>query len=720
MTQQNQQTTYKEEANELLAELEASLLELEDNPEDAELIGRAFRCLHTIKGSGAMFGFDEIAGFTHEVETTFDLIREGKLHVTKELIGLALLACDHIRGLLESSEGGRAPDKEHGDGIIATLKKLTGASTEADADAASPECRPEASEQADEAVDIEPDREVSYRVRFRPEHHLLTTGFNPLLLLNELRELGPCNVVAQTSDIPEIEDLDPLGCYTYWDVVLTTVHGENAIRDLFIFIEDECAINIEVIDDGESTDEEDLSKAVLTNHKRLGEILVEKGDLTPDDVNSALSAQKPIGQLLMEAGVVDPGLIESARAEQEHIKALRRTKLESQTISTVRVPADKLDTLVNLVGELVTVQARLSQFAAIQNQPEIISIAEEVERLTEDLRENAMNIRMVPIGTTFNKFKRLVHDLATELGKNVVLETDGAETELDKTVIERLSDPLIHLIRNSVDHGIEAPDVREKFGKPKHGTVRISAVHSGANVLIRVADDGAGLDSEAIRAKAVAKGLISPEVELSEKDAFALIFIPGFSTADKLTNISGRGVGMDVVKRNIEALRGSIEIESTKGAGTVMTLKLPLTLAIIEGLLVKVGAGQFVIPLPVVQECVELTPRDKTESNGRDLAHVRGEIVPYIRLRERFLVTGQVPDIEQIIITDASAGKVGLVVDQVIGERQTVIKNLGKLFRHVEGVSGATILGDGKVALILDVPKLVETDAEVTQATYIH
>lgn len=384
------------------------------------------------------------------------------------------------------------------------------------------------------------------------------------------------------------------------------------------------------------------------------------------------------------------------------------------------MPADRLDTLVNLVGELVTVQARLSQMAALQNQPEIIAIAEEVERLTENLRDNAMNIRMVPIGTTFNKFKRMVRDLAEELGKNVVLETVGAETELDKTVIERLNDPLIHLIRNSVDHGIEEPDIREAKGKPRHGTVRISATHSGAFVLIRITDDGAGLDREAIHNKAVAKGLISPDVEFSEKDIFALIFTPGFSTAEKLTNISGRGVGMDVVKRNIEALRGSIEIESRKGAGTVITLKLPLTLAIIDGLLVKVGEGQFVIPLPIVQECVELTPVEKAGSNGRDLAHVRGEIVPYIRLRERFLIKGQAPQIEQIIITGACTGKVGLVVDQVIGERQTVIKNLGKLFQYVEDISGATILGDGKVALILDVPKLVEAEVEVAQGTCIH
>ena len=467
---QDHRTTYKEEAIELLAELEGSLLELEENPGDMETIGRVFRCLHTIKGSGAMFGFDDIAEFTHEVETAFDLIREGKIAVTGQLIGITLSSCDHIRSLLESSDGGAAPDKQHGEDLIASLKKLTG-------DAG--ELAPAESMDRPEDSDTPEALEVSYRIRFRPERNLLSTGFNPILLLNELRELGPCKVVAQTNEIPPLDLIDPEACYTYWDVILTTNRGTNAIRDLFIFIEDVCALTIDVIDEGENADEEEPPEILPPNHKRLGEILVEKGDLTPVEVSTALSAQKPIGQLLMEAGVVDPGLIESARAEQEHIKQLRLSRQANEAISTVRVPADRLDVLVNLVGELVTVQARLSQLASIQNHPEVLSVAEEVERLTEDLRDNVMNIRMVPIGSTFNRFKRLVRDLAAELGKNVVLETEGAETELDKTVIERLNDPLIHLIRNSVDHGIESPEIREAMGKPRNGTVRISAAHSG-------------------------------------------------------------------------------------------------------------------------------------------------------------------------------------------------------------------------------------------------
>jgi two-component system chemotaxis sensor kinase CheA len=316
---------------------------------------------------------------------------------------------------------------------------------------------------------------------------------------------------------------------------------------------------------------------------------------------------------------------------------------------------------------------------------------------------------MLPIGTTFSKFKRLVRDLSGELKKHIVLLTEGAETELDKTVIERLNDPLVHLIRNCIDHGIELPDAREAAGKPRQGTIHLSAAHSGANVLIRITDDGAGLDADAIRAKAAEKGLIAADAELSEKETFALIFAPGFSTARQITSVSGRGVGMDVVKRSIDALRGTVEVSSQKGVGTTITLKLPLTLAIIDGLLVKVGDGHYVLPLSIVEECVELTREDVVSAHGRHMTYVRGEIVPYIRLRERFLVGGHAPDMEQIVITESSGGKVGFVVDKVVGEHQTVIKTMGRMYNKVDVISGATILGDGTVALIMDVSKLVES-----------
>jgi len=401
--------------------------------------------------------------------------------------------------------------------------------------------------------------------------------------------------------------------------------------------------------------------------------------------------------------------VEAALIEQEQLRKVKKTpKTEEGAASSLRVPAEKLDTLVNLVGELVTVQARLTQMASLFNNPELVSIAEEVERLTGDLRDNTLNIRMLPIGTTFGRFKRLVRDLSQELGREVEMTTEGAETELDKTVIERLNDPLVHLIRNSMDHGIEAPDVRESLGKPRAGMLHIAARHSGAYVLIEITDDGAGIDKEAIRRKAVERGLIAADMELQDKEIFSLIFAPGFSTSETVTSVSGRGVGMDVVKRTIDNLRGSVEINSEKGEGTTVTLKLPLTLAIIEGLLVEIDRQFFILPLTIVQECVELSREDVELSHGRDIANIRGEIVPYIRLRESFAIKGTRPDIEQIVITGVERSRIGLVVDNVIGEHQTVIKSLGKVYRDIEGVSGATILGDGTVALIMDVARLTD------------
>ncbi|MCI4626231.1 MAG: chemotaxis protein CheA [Candidatus Magnetoovum sp. WYHC-5] len=690
---------YKEEAQELLSELETSLLELEESPEDIELISRVFRAMHTIKGSGAMFGFDKIAHFTHEVETAFDLVRNGQLSVTKELINLTLLARDQIRAMLEEYGGGARIDESKSAEIIKGFKRImqkVEGGTEGAESAASAKAGSEADE-SDEA------KSVTYRVRFKPDHDLFMSGTNPVLLLNELRELGQTIVIAQTQDIPILKELEPEKCYTFWDVILTTDKGINAIKDVFVFIEDSSDISIDEIDSGEDVDE------LGENYKKLGEILVERGDVKTDDLRKVLGKQKKVGEILVESGVVNEDQVRSALAEQKQVKQVRESKQKMEAASaSIRVPSEKLDSLVDLVGELVTVQARLSQVSSSRHDANLTSIAEEVERLTWELRDSTMGIRMLPIGSTFSKFKRLVRDLSLELGKDIAMTTEGAETELDKTVIERLNDPLVHIIRNSIDHGIESPEDRVKKGKPKEGTIHLTAQHSGASVLITIRDDGKGLDKEAIVNKAIKNELVAPDAVLSEKEIFALIFEPGFSTAQKLTSVSGRGVGMDVVKRNIDALRGNIDVKSTKDKGTTITLKLPLTLAIIDGLLVKVETEFFVLPLSLVEECVELTKEVIDKAHGRHVANVREEIVPYIRIREFFNITGKSPEIEQIVIVEVEDHRVGFVVDYVIGEHQTVIKSLGKVYRGVEGVSGATILGDGTVALILDVPKLVK------------
>jgi len=694
--------TYLEEANELLTELETSLLELEETPDDSELIGRVFRAMHTIKGSGAMFGFDAIAAFTHQVETVFDLVRNGRMKVTKELLNLTLRARDHIKSLLVSSVSGEEIDQDEGSGIIAGLKQLVpisdGEAIPAPTVAVVPTSRP-----------VQPNEEMkTWRIRFKPLPEIFMSGTNPQGLINELRELGICHVVAHTEQIPALGDMNPEHCYIYWDVILTTARGVDAIKDVFIFCEDDCDLKIDLVDD--HTADSDQS------YKKLGEILVERGDMTRDEMQRILGLQKRFGELAVAMGAVTADKVQSALAEQQQVKQVRQERASQEAATSIRVPAEKLDLLVNLVGELVTVQAHLSQTAALKGNAEFTSIAEEVERLTEELRDTALNIRMLPIGSTFSKFKRLVRDLSQELGKEIEMTTEGADTELDKTVIERLNDPLVHLIRNSIDHGIEMPDIRLAAGKPAQGTVHLGAVHSGDSVLITINDDGAGLDKERIREKALERGLISATAELSDKEIYNLIFAPGFSTAAKVTSVSGRGVGMDVVKKGIEALRGTIDISSTRGKGSTITLRIPLTLAIIESLLVRIGSNYFVLPLSCVEECVELTREDIREAHGRNLANVRGSIVPYIPLREQFDISDNRPDIEQIVITGIGGNKVGFVVDSVIGEHQTVIKSLGRMYRDVKGVSGATILGDGTVALILDMGVLYRKAEELEPA----
>lgn len=684
--------TFLEEAQELLVSLENALLEMERLPQDPELISQVFRALHTIKGSGAMFGFETVSEFAHDVETVFDLVRRRELTVTKDLIDLTLAAKDQLKVMVEATLGGPSPDPAVTRKLEASFRELCPGAADYD-----PERREDL---AGEETDKEPGRKT-YRIRFRPSRDIFKRGVNPLGLLRELCQMGECRVVAQTEAVPTLDELDPETCYIYWDLILTTHHDSNAIRDVFIFVEDESELSIHLIDEEGWLDD-------IDGYKKLGEILVERGDLTDADLSRMLKEKKRLGEALVEAGLLNGGKIDSALEEQNQVQNLRRERRQAEYTTSIRVRSEKLDALVDLVGELVTVQARLSQTAGQREDPDLISIAEEVERLTWEMRDQILNIRMVPIGTTFSKFNRLVRDLSQELGKDVELITFGAETELDKTVIERLNDPLVHIIRNCIDHGIERPEQRRALGKPPRGSVYLSAVHSGANVILRVQDDGAGLNREVVRRKAVEMGLISPEAEVSDKDLANLILAPGFSTASKVTAVSGRGVGMDVVKKAVEELRGSLEVVSRPNEGITFVIKLPLTLAIIDGLLVQIDRNHFIFPLSTVEECIELQKEKSSRKKGRDLARVRGELVPYIRLREQFDIEGETPPIEQIVISDVEGQRVGFVVDNVVGEHQTVIKSLGRFYKTLKGLSGATILGDGTVALILDLPQLVK------------
>lgn len=700
-----------EEANELLESLEGYLLSLEENPTDKEIISAVFRIMHTIKGSSGMFGFDAISSFTHEVESAFDTVRNGTAPVTPELIKLTLQSRDHILDML-----GGTISNETSSRIIEEFKQLMAPYKNGTAPAAAapePASNTPPAASASETVPVmkttiaspkaekDSTSQATWRISFTPSPSILCNGTRPSLMIKELTEMGDATVILFTKNIPALSQIEPTTCYLAWDVILTTDQSQQDIQDVFIFLDETSIIKIESIN---------VSDEVT--HK-IGEILINRKHISQETLEEILSERKPIGQMLVEKNIITSESLHSALAEQEHIKTVAKPKEAAQSNTpqttaqqSIRVSSDKLDQLIDLVGELVTFNARLGQHAQMANNPTLLMLSEQSERLIIALRNNAMDMRMLPIGTIFTRFRRLVHDLSADMHKNIELVTEGAETELDKTVIEKLNDPLIHMIRNSVDHGIETREERIAKGKNPQGTVKLIAQHAGAFVLIIISDDGAGLNKDKIYQKAIDKGLVAPGADVSDNDIYNMIFLPGFSTADKVSSVSGRGVGMDVVKKDITALNGTVSIESRPGEGTDFILKIPLTLAIIEGMLVQIGASTFVIPLSNIQECMEFKPEHGDD--GKVCSHItaRGEFLPYINLREWFEIDDPMPTSQQVVIVNDQDSSLGLVVDKVIGNNQTVIKPLGDLYKNAEGLSGATVLGDGSVALILDVFKL--------------
>jgi two-component system chemotaxis sensor kinase CheA len=665
MNASDPEQVFLQEAQELLEQLEQSLLDLEREPRDGELIDKAFRALHTIKGSGAMFGFDAVAAFTHQFETAFDLVRKGQVTPTRELIAVALAAKDQMRLLIDQPAQASVSAS---DVILGDLQRVMAAAT------ASP---PEQAEPAEPGNAGGPDdSEAHWRIRFRLPADAMVTGTNPLLLLDELRTLGTASVTARTDGVPALEEIDPSLSYLRWTVTLSTDQPRSAIEQVFLFVIDEMELEIERVADNADTA---LPKLAAS----LEQLPSPKTAAAPTTARSP-SASIPAAQ--------HPG------------NDLR----DSRTVDTIRVPAERLDELMDRVGQLVIAQSRLKEIAAASNDAAMKSVTEDIERLSLELRDTTMGVRMLPIGQLFGRFRRLIHDLGRDHGKRIELVTSGEETEVDKTVIERLNDPLIHLIRNAIDHGIEDPESRAAAGKPPVGRITLSAIHVAAGVIIAIADDGRGLDRERIRTRAEENGLWAPGARLTDSELFQVIFQPGFSTAREVTSLSGRGVGMDVVKRTIDGLRGSIDVASTAGQGSEITLRLPLTLAIIDGLLVRVGRGRYVIPLSAVEECVELSTEEDARSRGRNFLNIRGDLVPFLRLRELFNAATPADRYQKVVIVSAGELRVGLVVDQVIGDHQTVIKALSKLHANIEIFSGATILGDGTVALILDIAHLVE------------
>jgi len=653
MTAQDPVETFRQEAQELLEQIEQGLLDLVHRPGERDLIDAVFRGLHTLKGSGAMFGFDALAAFTHHCETAFDRVRKGEVPASPDLVTVVLAAQDHMRALAE----GRPASDAEGQALLDRLQQVV--ATAAPAQSVAAEAPPPAT---DGGLN-------HWHIRFSLPADALVNGTRPLPLLDELRELGECRVVAITDAVPPLKDLVSSQCHLAWDVTLITPHGRDAIEDVFLFVIDDMTLDIEAI-----TPSAPATADAAPEVAPVRDVTPVAATASSDDGTAAQAGE---GRAAKAGG------------------------------DTVRVPAERHDEMMDRVGELVIAQSRLKQLAASSSDIALRAVAEEIERLASEMRDTMMVVRMVPIAQLFGRFRRLIHDLARDTGKAIALSTEGEGTELDKTVIERLADPLIHLIRNAADHGLETPEQRRAAGKPEAGQIVLAARQSGAEVVITITDDGRGVDRARVRAKAEENGLIQPGQALSDSELLQLIFAPGFSTAATITNLSGRGVGMDVVKRTIEGLRGAIELTSTPGEGSVVSLRIPLTLAIIDGLLVRVGAGRFVIPLSSVEECVELSPEQDRRSTGRSLITLRDQLVPFIRLRQLF-ASGQPADPHQkVVVVQAGQERVGLVVDQILGDHQTVIKALSGFHAEVGAFSGATILGDGGVALILDIGSLV-------------
>ena len=660
-----------EEAAELIDKLEVSLLELEKSPNDEALIQQVFRVMHTLKGNSAMFGFDLIDSFTHNLETIYDMIRNGQLEVSKDILNITFSSVDHLKAMLDEQNYEDPDFKTVHNGLMGKINRIINPSN-AETEAESAKSSNEKSESLS-----------TYYILFEPNENIFKNGTNPLYLLDELCSLGEHKVFAHFNRLPGIKEITPNLCYTYWEVLLTTDQDVNAIHDVFIFVESDSKLEIQ----------------------KLAEENLLADKLFVEEVSQLAEVQKDVGLVTIQRLATKA----AARINKEKAKQFTKERIatKDKTAASIRVSSDKLDHLMNLVSELVTTQARLSLFAEQTNVPGLAPIVENVHKLTRQLRDIAFSIVLIPIENLFGRFQRLVRDLSAELHKEVDFIVEGADTELDKTIIENLSDPLMHIIRNSMDHGIEDTRVRIANGKPAKGKIHLKAFYSGASVIIQVSDDGAGIDPEIIHAKAISKGLVPSDKKMSKKEILDLIFLPGFSTAKKVTDVSGRGVGMDVVKKKISDIRGEVEVESEVGRGTTITIKLPLTLSIIDGLLVSIDSSPFVIPLSSIDK-IYAVDKESIYSSFNNLVTLDGTQIPFFSLRKEFNLQPSSEELEQVVVVNFEDNRVGLVVDYVIGEYQAVLKPLGKHYKSHDIFSGATILGDGTVALVMDTNKIIK------------
>jgi two-component system, chemotaxis family, sensor kinase CheA len=716
-----------QEAREQLSEMEQGLMRLQQGEglDDPELINGIFRAAHTIKGSSGVVEIHAIEHFTHSAENALDQVRNGSLKLDAELIDDLLAAADHLGALLDAIEQGESVEEEsltlRGQKIVERLKlRLSEESTAAVVTAPEPEADVLEGAAGDSVV------ADTWHISLRFGHDVLRHGQEPLAFLRYLISLGEiAHITTLFDDMPEAQDMDAESCYLGFEINFRSDADKAGIERVFEFVRDECDLRI-LPPNSKLADYIKLIEELPEESHLIGEILVQSGALTQEELDRGLRRQQsvkeaaievgkpepepePIGSILVDQKVIQPEVVEAAAIKQKQVSEKKAAEAR-----LIRVQADKLDQLIDLVGELVIAGAGANLIAQKSGQTSLVEATSVVTRLVESIRDSALQLRMVQIGDTFNRFHRVVRDVSRELHKDMQLVVSGGDTELDKSVVEKIGDPLMHLVRNAVDHGIEAADIRRAAGKPAQGRVELNAYHDSGSIVIEVADDGGGLPKEKILNKAIERGIVQPGDSLSDEEVINLIFQPGFSTMDQVSNLSGRGVGMDVVRKNIEALRGRVDVQSEPGQGSRFAIRLPLTLAIIDGFLVSAGEDAYVIPLDMVVECLELN----ADSADRDYLNLRGEVLPFIRLRTLFEIEGAIPKRESVVVVRSAHQKAGIVVDHLLGEFQTVIKPLGSLFRHLRGISGSTILGSGDVALILDVPALTTLAGRLENETF--
>ncbi|NOH95210.1 chemotaxis protein CheA [Vibrio sp. 99-70-13A1] len=734
-------STFVNEARELLVDLEQLLLEIDGLGQEpkSDKINSMFRSIHTIKGSAGLFGLDEIVEISHRYETILEQVRDQNRTLTQALIDLGLKVCDVLTELINFIGKPIEGDIQHRYlSLYAELDKhcpQVAVDTKKTLEDASQKKRLSELEGASEFAQ-------TWHVSFRPHPKVFQDGLDPKAFVRYLSQLGtiksivvvddglfPCSVHGDAEnslsslDRFQPEELDPEICYLGFEIQLSTSASKQDIEDVFEFIRQDADIHI-IPPNSRINAFIELMNQLPESNQRLGEILVQCGAITPHDL---LQGQGQAEQENSQESVIhnELGVAKDSHSPYSNTGDLNHQAMpvavaqaaiskQHQRIhsnKTLRVEADKLDKLIDQVGEIVITGARTTLLAHETGNEALIETIVQLERLVENIRDSSLQLRMVQVGDTFNKFKRIVRDIALSVGKQVTLQINGAETELDKTFVEKLSDPLTHIIRNAIDHGIEPPEQRIIMGKPEVGTISLNAYHESGSIVIEVLDDGRGLDKERVIAQAIEQELITSANHLNERDIFALIFEPGFSTSEQVTNLSGRGVGMDVVKRNIEQLRGNVEVSTEPNVGTQVTIHLPLTLSIIDGFLFEIAGTSYVIPLDNVVECLELHEIAPFETlEGRSFIDLRGEVLPFLRLREWFGAEEAINDSqESLVIVQFGTLRAGLVVDSLLGEFQTVIKPLGRLFEGLKGVSGATILGNGIVAIILDVFSLIQS-----------